>query len=68
MIPANIISEFKTCGIYPFNPRAMLDHDPTSENSEEDDSVPMADKISLHGTKKTSPVTSFTADFFHQTV
>ena len=62
MMPANIISGFKTCGIYPFNPRAVLDHDPTSENSEEDDSVPMADKISLHSTKETTPATNFTAE------
>ena len=62
MMPANIISGFKTCGIYLFNPRAVLDHDPTSENSEEDDSVPMADKISLHSTKEISPATSFTAE------
>ena len=37
MIPANIISGFKTCGVYPFNPKAVLDHDPCvsrSQNSE----------------------------------
>ena len=28
MTPANIISGFKTCGVYPFNPKAVLDHDP----------------------------------------
>ena len=28
MIPANIISGFITCGVYPFNPKAVLDHDP----------------------------------------
>ena len=28
MIPANIISGFRTCGVYPFNPKAVLDHDP----------------------------------------
>ena len=38
MMPANIISRLKTYGIYPFNPRAGLDHDPTSKNSYEDDS------------------------------
>jgi len=26
MAPANIISGFKACGIYPFNPKAALDH------------------------------------------
>ena len=47
MMPTNIISGFKTFGIYPFNPRAVLDHDPTSENSEEDDSVPGMPSYSL---------------------
>ena len=28
MIPANIISGFRTCGVYPFNPKAVLDHNP----------------------------------------
>ena len=28
MIPANIISGFRTCGVYPFNTKAVLDHDP----------------------------------------
>ena len=28
MIPANIISGFRTCGVYPFNPKAVFDHDP----------------------------------------
>ena len=28
MIPANIISGFRTCGVYPFNPKAVLDHYP----------------------------------------
>ena len=28
MTPANIISGFKACGVYPFNPKAVLDHDP----------------------------------------
>ena len=61
-MPANIISGFKTCGIYPFNLKASLDHDPTSDKSKEDDIVPMADKISLHGREKTSPATTFTAE------
>ena len=30
VVPANIISGFKCCGVYPFNPRAVLDHDPCS--------------------------------------
>ena len=28
MAPANAISGFKACGIYPFNPKAVLDHNP----------------------------------------
>ena len=28
MVPASIISAFKCCGVYPFNPKALLDHDP----------------------------------------
>ena len=28
VVPANIISGFKTCRIYPFNPKGVLDHDP----------------------------------------
>ena len=28
MISANIISGLMTCGVYPFNPKAVLDHDP----------------------------------------
>ena len=28
MVPANIISAFKCCGVYLFNPKAVLDHDP----------------------------------------
>ena len=28
MTPANRISGFKACGVYPFNPKAVLDHDP----------------------------------------
>ena len=35
MIPANIISGFKSCGIYPFNPKAVLDHDPCVSGSKD---------------------------------
>ena len=28
MVPASIISAFKCCGVYPFNPKAVLYHDP----------------------------------------
>ena len=40
MIQANIISGFKTCEVYPFNPKAVLDHDPCvfrSKNLESSD-------------------------------
>jgi len=39
MVPANIISGFKICGIYLFNAKEVLDHDPTKEISIEDDRV-----------------------------
>ena len=28
MVPGSIINGFKVCGVYPFNPKAVLDHDP----------------------------------------
>ena len=28
IVPANKVSDLKTCGVYPFNPKAVLDHDP----------------------------------------
>ena len=31
MIPASVISGFKTCGIYPLDPKAVLDHDPCEQ-------------------------------------
>ena len=38
MVPSTIINGFKTCGIYPFNPKAVLDHDLCSiENSSSGD-------------------------------
>ena len=30
MIPGNIIGGFKVCGVYPFNPKVILDYDPCS--------------------------------------
>jgi len=63
MMRENIISEFKTCGIYPFNPKKVLDHDSTKEISKEDYRVSTTDnrEIGLHGTEETSVVTTFTA-------
>ena len=34
MVPSNIISGFKVCGVYPFNPKAVLDHDPCTPPKE----------------------------------
>ena len=31
MVPASTISGFKTCGIHPFNPKAVLDHDSVNQ-------------------------------------
>ena len=47
MIPGNIIGGFKVCGVYPFNPKVILDHDPCTspkeksqqENSNQDSNV-----------------------------
>ena len=38
MIPANIIRDFKTCGVYPFNLKAVLDHDPCVSRSHSSES------------------------------
>jgi len=39
MVPANIISGFKVCGIYPFNPKTVLDHDPCTLPKEKSSST-----------------------------
>ena len=36
MVPKNIISGFKTCRVYPFNPKAVLDHNPCITPSDSD--------------------------------
>jgi len=44
IIPANIISGFRCCGIYSFNPKEVFDHDPcASENNDvsENDESPL---------------------------
>ena len=33
MVPQNIISGFRTCGVYPYKPTAILDHDPSMPQS-----------------------------------
>jgi len=57
------------CGIYPFNPKEVLDHDPTKEKSTQGDRVPMTDdpvtdscEIFLCGTVETSIEATFTAE------
>jgi len=39
MVLANKISGFKTCGIFPFNPKAVLDHNSTEANFVKADTV-----------------------------
>ena len=34
MIPASIVSGFRLCGVYPFNPKAVHDHSPCVSRSE----------------------------------
>ena len=34
MTPQTIVNGFRSCGVYPFNPRAVLDHDLHSEPTE----------------------------------
>ena len=36
MVPKNIINGFRTSGVYPFNPKAVLDHDPCVTPSSSD--------------------------------
>ena len=38
MVPSNIISGFKYCGIYPFNPKGVLDYDPCCTSKHADNS------------------------------
>ena len=44
MVPQNIISGFRTCGVYPYKPTAILDHDPCvpqSNPQQESDDIPV---------------------------
>ena len=47
IVPGNIISGFKHCGVYPFNPRAVLDHDPCND-------VSIANEVTHEGTSENS--------------
>ena len=35
MVPSNTISGFRTCGVYPLNPMAVLDYDPCTNSTED---------------------------------
>ena len=57
MTPANIVSAFRSCGVYSFNPKAVLDHDPCisrSKNPKSSDtdfssgSIPVIGEDNLH--------------------
>ena len=52
MVPANIISGFKTCGICPFNSKAVLDHDSTKEKSTEVDTLSITSSQGEHSTSE----------------
>ena len=41
MVPQNIISGFRTCGVYPYKPTAILDHDPCMPPQQESDDNPV---------------------------
>lgn len=53
MVPSTIISGFKTCGVYPFNPMAVIDHNPctmedtadASLNQEEDNTFTVEQEV-----------------------
>ena len=74
MIPSNIINGFKCCGIYPFNPKAVLDHDPCcaskrTDSSSQNSTTPMEDCAGYHhasaessGNVEDAAVESFTAE------
>ena len=74
MIPSNIINGFKCCVIYPFNPKAVLDHDPCcvskrTDSSSQNSTTPMEDCAGYHhasaessGNIEDAAVESFTAE------
>ena len=67
-----MVSDFKGCGIYPFNPKEILDYDPLSTNdtdseitenhSEVQDDTPISSQCNSGITKNSIDVASFTAD------
>ena len=69
MNPANIISGFRSCGIFPFNPTAVLDHDPcvcqsNSSSGSISESVITADVLQPNddGNTEDAVCESFTAE------
>ena len=48
MVPASIISGIKTCGIHPFNPKAVLDHYPCEPKTSDPKSTDVAQCCSSH--------------------
>ena len=47
IVPGNIINSFKHCGVYRFNPRAVLDHDPCND-------VSITNEVTHDGTSENS--------------
>ena len=71
MTPANIVSAFRSCRVYPFNPKAALDHDPCvsrSKNPKSNDidlpsgSIPVIGEDDLHQHSNTGSDTTICRD------
>ena len=54
MAPANIINGFKTCGVYPLNPKAVLDHDPCEPKISEPNALQSNDASQCHSSEVSS--------------
>ena len=54
MAPKTIVSGFRTCGVYPFSPKAVLDHDPCTVSKLLDENPP--DAVDHDKTSTDSPV------------
>ena len=52
--PKNHVSGFRTCGVYPFNPKAVLDHDPCTVSKSLHENPP--DAVDHDKTSTDSPV------------
>ena len=71
MTPTNIVSGFGSCRVYPFNPKAVLDHDPCvsrSKNPKSSDidlpsgSIPVIGEDDLHQPNNTDSDTTICRD------